>query len=470
MSDVIWASAGQMGYYLVSFVTNVILARIIIPNEFGKFGIVFFIISVARVLSESGLGGAIIRNNKAKEVDYSTIFIFNLIISFLLMLLLIFIADYVALFYDDSELKNVIIFSSFALIINAFHFIQITNVIKKMRFKAKALYDFGAIVISSIIAIILAKLGYGIWSLVSMQLFTVFISGLLMWIFEDRIKYLVFSYDSFLFHFNFGINTTIASVLSNVFNNLNIVLIGKYFNLVQSGFYYQAYRLQDAPIGIINYLNQNVIYSSLAKLQDDKPQFARTYRAIVRFLSVVTIYICMILYVFSDGIVETIYGVNWKGSGYYLRVLSLAGFFFIQEMFIRNLFKIFNQTFYVLKLELIKKVVHMLTLVVSITLLRIDLLLYGYLFTNILSFLFNYIVSRRVYPFLGLNDISTILKLVVIFFLIDSAIRFIDFYLYNQFNLILGFIIASILYLLALIILQVVKRNDLRNLLAQEKK
>ena len=461
ISGAIWASVGQIGYYMVSIVANIILARILLPTDFGKIGIVLFFISIARVMSESGLGGAIIRNNQARDIDFSTIFIFNLLISIFLAALIIFFSGYIAAFYNDDELKNILAFSSLALIINAFHFIQTTRLLRQMRFKAKAIYDFTAVVISSTIAIVLAKNGYGVWSLVMMQMITVFITALLLWIFEDRINVFRFNVDSFLFHYKFGVNTTIASMQNSIFTNINQAIIGKYFSIAQTGFYYQANRLQEAPLGIISYINQTVIYSGLSRLQDNKTNFAKAYQDIIRVLTVFTGFISMVLYIFATEIVVIIYGENWAGSSFFLRILALSGFFFMQEMFIRNLFKIYNQTAYVLKLELVKKIVHAITLVISLVLLRIDILLYGFLFTSIFASFFNYIVSRKVYAFLGFNEVYIFMKLTLIFLIVNLLIKSLTVFIGSPIHLVIQFITASGLYLLGLILLNLLKKKDL---------
>lgn len=470
ISGLAWGATGQIAYYIVAFVANVLLARILLPSDFGRFGIALFFISVIRVLSESGLGGAIVRNNAAREIDYSTIFLFNLIVSCFFVVLLFVFGEYIADYYEDEELSKIISVASIMLIINSFYFIQITKVIKNMRFKAKALYDFISIVISSGIALLLGTLGFGVWSLVFMQISTVSISGLLMWVLEERVKSMKFSYQSFLFHAKFGVHTTIASVLNSVFSNINNVLIGKFFNLSQTGFYYQANRFQEAPMGVINYLNQNVIYSVLAKLQNDEYAFSRTYQKIIGVFGIITAYICLVMYVFANELIIGIFGPSWSESGFYLKILSLVGFFYTQELYVRNIFKIFDQTKYLLRLELIKKVVHTITLVVALLLMRIDLLLYGYLLTSVIAFSLTYLISRRVFPFLGLKEVSVFLRLFLILLVISSVLHYLNFKFDCFFDLILGIAITSLMYFLGLILFRLVIKEDYLLLLTSLKK
>src|SRR5690606_28451166 len=165
----IWSFVGQTSYLFVALIANVILARLLTPYEFGQVGIVMFFILISKVLTESGLTGALVRKKDATEDDFSTVFIFNLAISVFLFFLLIFSAGFIADFYNNLELKNILIVLSFVLIINAFQFTQNAKIVRDMKFKKQALYAFISVIISSLIGIILAFLKYGVWALVIMQ-------------------------------------------------------------------------------------------------------------------------------------------------------------------------------------------------------------------------------------------------------------------------------------------------------------
>ena len=308
VSGAIWTVIGQIGYYGIAIVVNIILARMLTLSDFGQLGIALFFIGIARVLSESGLSAALIRNKQANDLDFSTIFIFNFIISIALVSLLIFSSGYIATFYNDAELKVILTFASFSLIINAFSFVQTTKMLREMRFKQKAIYDFTSIFFASFVAIFLATKNYGVWSLIIMQILTGLINVILLWTFEGRIKLLRFSKSSFLFHYKFGANTTFASLLNSFFGNINQAILGKYFSIGQTGLYYQASKLSETPFTMINAINSGVIYSGLSKIQDNKDQFTRAYLNIIRIMTVLTGFLSMMLFVFAKEIVLILLG------------------------------------------------------------------------------------------------------------------------------------------------------------------
>ena len=221
----LWTLIGQFGYLSVALISNIILARILSPYEFGQIGIVMFFIIISKVFTESGLSGAIIRKKDATATDYSTVFIFNLILSVVLVIILFFAAGPIANFYNDIDLKGIIRVSSIVLIIYALQITHITKLVQQLQFRKKVTYEFIAILVSSITAIIFAYNGFGVWAMVLMQILTAFILSLLLWMFEKRPSLFVFSLSSFKKLYKFGVNTTFSLLINTVFDNIYLSLI-----------------------------------------------------------------------------------------------------------------------------------------------------------------------------------------------------------------------------------------------------
>lgn len=421
-----WTLFGQFGYLSITLFANIVLARILSPSEFGQLGIVLFFIVIARVLTESGLGGALVRNNNASDVDYSTIFIFNLVVSVFLCLLLISFSGYIADFYKDQSLKQLLIASSFILIINAFQFVQSAKLVKQMRFKQKAIYEFIAILIAAIVGVILALKNFGVWSLVFMQLLTAMILTLLLWFFEGGHGAFKFNKKSFKFHYKFGINTTLASIINAVFDNAYQVILGKYFTIAQTGLYYQAKKLQDLPTGVINQLTQGLLFSVLSKIQDDEVRFRETYQGIIRFFTVIIGFISLILYVFAKEIIMLLLGEQWIEATFFLQSLSIVGFFYMQEMFNRILFKVYNDTSYILYLEIMKKGIQLISIFIGLYANNIKVLIYGFIISSVLSYFINYYFVQKKYSFLGNKILFIVMKVFFIIFLIVLISLLID--------------------------------------------
>lgn len=472
VSGFIWSFLGQGGYLIIGLVANIILARLLTPFEFGQVGIIMFFIVIAKVLTESGLSGALVRKNDATEEDYSTVFIFNLVISVSLMLLLIVFSGTISRFYDDPQLENILIVSSSVLLISAFQITQNIKLVRELQFKKKAKYEFIAIFLSSIIAVVLALNEAGVWSIVVMQISTVLILTILLWTFEGPLKRFTFNVSSFKKLYKFGINTTLASLLNTAFDNIYQLILGKYFAISQTGLYFQGKKLQQVPVGVIKSTTLGVVFASLSKVQDDSKQFDYLYNKIVAFFTVIVGAICLFVFFYAENIIMLLYGEKWIDAVFYLQILIVSSFFYMQEMFNRIIFKVFDRTEKILYLEIIKKAIQSISIIIGVFLLNIEVLMYGFLLTSIISFFINFYVSRKILGNVKWNEVILVFKVA----LISIITVLIGFILNNLFELRMyqTFYLIPVLILIFILGIKIFKvlnfKNDVSTLLKMLKK
>ena len=413
----LWSFGGRLGYLLVSMITNILLARLLGPGAFGQIGIVMFFIVIAKVLSESGLSGAMIRKQEVNDEDYSTVFIFNFVVSIFLFLLYILCAKLISLYYDDSELTNLLIVSSLVLIINAFQITQNVRLIRALDYKKKSKLEFISVSIASGISLILAYyFNFGVWSVVVMQLMTSLLITVLFWCFCEKVKTLRFSIKSFKELYKFGLNTTLALLLNTIFDNIYQLVLGKYFEVRQTGLYYQARKLQEMPVGIIKSTALGVVFASLSKIQDDTERFTVAYNKIITMFTIAVGFVCFFIYFYSKSIILILYGQEWIEAVFYIQILIIASFFFMQEMFNRIIFKVFDKTKQILVLEIFKKLVQTITIIVGVIYRDINLLIFGILIVSIVSYFINYYYSRKIFGGFSWYEVSIVLKVILVSF------------------------------------------------------
>lgn len=396
-SGLFWSVIGQFGYLFVTFLTNILLARLLSPKEFGIIAIAMFFIALSKVLTESGLSGALVRKKYASEIDNSTIFIFNLAVSIVLYCALFIVSPQIENFYGIENLATYLRVLGVVLLINSFQIIQNVRLVKKMEFKKISTCSLVSVILSSLIAIIIALLGYGIWALILLQVFNALFLTILYWINERGLKRFIFSRTSFKELYGFGMYTTLSSLLDTGFDNIYQLILGKYFSLGQTGFYYQAKKFTEIPVGVIKSATLGVVFSTLSNIQDDKDKFDNMYSNIIRIFTVIVGGICLGMFLFSREIIYLFYGNKWLEADFYMKILALCSFFYMQEMFSRILFKVFDQTHKIFILELIKKAINLIFLILGIYYKSLETLLYGYFITCILSYFINYYISRTVY-------------------------------------------------------------------------
>lgn len=466
-TGVIWSLIGQFGYLAITLITNIILARLLDPSEFGKLGIIFFFILVSRVLIESGLGGSIIRTKNISEKDYSTVFIFNLVISFILAGIIFFSANYVSNIYDTKELEQYLKISTLILIVNSFQFTQTTKLVKELKFKRKSIYDFFAILIGSSIGVTLAYFNYGVYAFIYMQICTSLFLTIIIWLFEGGIVKLYFSFSILKRHLHYGINTTLSSILNTAFDNIYSLILAKYFSINQTGFLYHSKKLYEIPTGILNKLSQGVIFSNLSKIQNNKKQLENNYNEIINLFTLAVGLICVLIFTYSKLIVLTLYGKEWIGSIFYLDVFIISSFFYLQEMFNRVLFKIYNKTHVILKLEILKKIILTITIIISVYYHDLKMMMYTFLLSTIISYFINYLSCRITFKHLNTRNIKQVISVLFISILIASIFKY---YILSKASITKNVISIPILLSLYIILNIVFKNMNLKTTLKMIKR
>lgn len=386
------------------------------PQEFGEFGIVMFFVSVFNIFTDGGLSGALVRKLDKNENDYSTVFTYNLAVSIVLFIIISFSSGYISEFYNNQQLKKPIIFAASILIISSFQTIQNVKFLQDLEFKKRSILNLISTIIGVLFGLILAYVfKMELWALISIPLVTVICQTFLYNFFKGFYFNISFYKKSFNELFGFGVNTTLVSVLNLGFENIYQLVIGKVFSITQVGYFYQAKKMQDVPNNVVNNLAQGVFFSTLSKSQDNTIELIRTYNLISKtFIWLMGLAVLIVL-VFGQDIILVLLSKNWLGSVFYIKLLIIGSLFYTQELINKMIFKVFNKTQKLLKLEIVKKIVQVLTLVLGVYLRRIDYLLYGYIFTNAFSYFLNYYYTSRIIN-IGNKELYFLGKICLILF------------------------------------------------------
>lgn len=452
----LWSLISQILYILIILFTNIILTKYISPEEFGQISIIMFFVIISSVLVEGGFGGALVRKKIIGHYDYSTVFIFSFLFSIILCLLLFSFSNVIANYYDNPELSKYIKISSIILIVNSLQTVSSAKLIREMKFKERGISRLLSIFIASIACVLLAYKGYGVWSFIVMQLSYSVLFALLLFAYTGINGSVCFSKSSFKKLYSFGVNTSIASLLNSVFDNIYQVIIGKYFGMNQTGLFYQSKRLQDVPNNLINMLLQGVFFSTLSKLQDNIPKMHYLYLKVTKHVSVFMGVIIVFVFIFAEKLLNTLYGAEWVEGAYFLQMLSVISFFYIQELVVRALLKTLNKTKQILYFDLVKKGIQILFILVALKLNNINYLIWGYLFTSVISY-FNYLILSN--KLIGNNNrLSELTTIFIVALVIGFLLFFIKTnYLSNSIPLFITFLMLIIVYFYCLSVFRVFK-------------
>ena len=325
ISGVVCARIQRFGSMAITLVTNVILARLLSPNEFGCIGMLMIFISISNTFIDGGLGSALIQKKSPTDEDYSTVFYWNIALSIFLYVVLYTSANHIATFYRTPLLKEVLRWQGIVLLFNALNVIQLNQLRKQLQFKKLALVEISSACLSLFIAIIFALRGYGVWSLVIQQISISIIKTFLLWFVSSWRPILAFSTKSFKDLFKFGSFILLSNLFSTFSNEIQGLLVGRMCTSASLGLYNQAFRLEGSIATAVSGIIDQVTYPVMSSIQDQRERLIFLLKKFVQIPAYICAPIMGLLIVIAKPIILFIYGVNWLDCVPYFQILCSAG-------------------------------------------------------------------------------------------------------------------------------------------------
>ena len=271
-SGMVWTSIQKFVGMGISFISGIILARLLTPEDFGCIGMLSIFMVVANAFVEGGLASALIQKKRPTQEDYSTIFFFNLGMSALMYAILFCSAPAIARFYKMPLLSAVLRVQGLVLVINAFAIVQSNQLRKQFQFKKLAIVTLVTSVISIAVTIYMAYKGFGVWALVIQNILGALIPAIIYWFTNKWLPLLVFSKSSFKELFSFGFFMFLSNLINTFCNNIQGLLIGRFYNPATMGYYSKARSTEELASTSISSVMGQVTYPLYAEYQNDSSQ------------------------------------------------------------------------------------------------------------------------------------------------------------------------------------------------------
>lgn len=349
-SGILWSSISSFSRYALQFGGIMILARLLTPEDYGLIGLMTVFISVADVIIDSGLSGAIIKKENATNIDFKTLTTFNLIVSIFIYLLFFINAPLLAAYYDKPDLSILLRVYGLYILIFALSVSPKARLTKDLRFKTISIINIVSGITGLVTAIVMALNGYGPMSLVGQYLANAFVSTTLI-IFLSNYKITFgFSYKSFKDQFSFGVNTTLANTLKSLSENIYNNVIGKSASIIQTGYYSQATKLMNVPVGFFFNVIDGTYFPVMSQIHD-KEEFAKSIQSLNFRTETFVIILFTTAISLNKEIVYILLGEKWLEASWTLAMLFAAGLFITWGNLGRNIIKSLGKTFLILKYE-----------------------------------------------------------------------------------------------------------------------
>lgn len=365
ITNFIWRFAERCGAQLVSFIVSIVLARLLAPEDYGVIALVTVFTTILQVFIDSGLGTALIQKKDADDLDFSSVFYFNLIVCLALYGAMFFAAPLIAKFYNNPIYVPLVRVLSLTLIISGVKGIQQSYVSRHMIFKRFFFSTLGGTLVSAVAGITLAYAGFGVWALVGQYLCNAAIDTTILWITVPWRPKFIFSWNRLKSLLSYGWKLLVSSLLDTGYNNLRSLLIGKIYSSSDLAYYNQGDKFPNVIVNNINISIDSVLLPTMSNVQDNHITVKHMTRRAIMTSIYIMAPLMMGLAFCAEPVVRLVLTDKWLPCVPYLRIFCITYMFWPIHTANLNAIKAMGRSDLFLRLEIVKKIVGMILLLVT---------------------------------------------------------------------------------------------------------
>lgn len=407
-----WAIIDNLSYSGLTFIVGLVLARLLSPVEFGILGIIMVFLNLSMTIIDGGFVTALIRKKDADEKDYNTVFYSNLGVAICLTITLILASPFIASFFNIEILKSIIPVISIFLVINSLSIIPKVLLTKQLDFKKQAFSSLISSVTSGTVGICMALNGFGLWSLVWQHLSRQLLMSITLWMFCRWHPALIFSKTSFKSLFGFSSKILAANVINSIYKDMFLVVIGKMFTVKELGYYNRAEQFNLIFSNNLSTVIQRITLPTLSIVQDNIEKFKNTYRKFSMLSAMLTFALVFGLAATAKPLIIILVGEKWLPSVTYLQIMSLYAAIYPLQQLNLNVLNVMKRSDYVLKLEIIKKSLFTLVIVVGLC-FNLIAMLWAAVTYYYIEFILNSWYSEKLMSYGTLKQIKDLLPIYI---------------------------------------------------------
>lgn len=446
-----WSAIEKFSLQAMQFVLGLIMARLLLPSDYGTVGMLAIFIAVSQTFVDSGFGSALVRKLDRTETDFSTVFYFNLIVSIFLYGVLFFSAPFIADFFETPILSQILRVQATTLIFGALMGIHNAKLTINLDFKAIAKISLLSTLISGVVGIVCAYCGIGAWALVVQTVLGQAINMVSVWFYLRWRPQWIFSRKSFKELGSFGSKLLFSSLLHTIYSNLTTLIIGKFFSAKDLGYYNRGTQFAQLPVNTMNGVIGKVMYPILVKLQNDDAHLATVYRKYICVMSIPIFFGCTLLASIAKPLIVLLLTDRWIESVLYLQIFAFSIMFDHICSINLELLKVKGRSDLFLRLEIIKKTISVAILFSSIPFGVLGICVSKLIYTQIAIFINTYYTGKL----FNLGYVTQI-KDFLVYFLKSLLACLPGFFicnftqLPNVINLIIGIFVGTLFYIILL--------------------
>ncbi len=423
--SLIWKMLERIGVKGIQFIVQIVLARILMPEDYGKIALVMVITTLAGILVQSGLNTALIQKRDSDNLDFSTVFFISLAMSIVIYVIVFLLSPSIAIFYGHMELVPVIRVLATIIIIGSFNSIQNAYIAKKMLFRDLMFSSIWAAILSGTVGIVMAIFGFGIWALVVQQLLNIIIVTLVLYVRIPWRPQAIHSFSRLKSLFSFGYKLLLASILNELYMNLRALIIGKLYKAETLAYYNRGKQFPQLIVENLNGSIISVLFPAQAMHQNDLVKVKSLLRRSITTSSVIIFPMIAGLIAVAEPLVIILLTDKWIETVPFLRIYCLI--YAMKPLYVANTqtMNALGKSEIFLKLEIITTLIGIVTLVISISFGVLGIA-YGALISSIISMLIYMKPNKKLIDYGFLEQIKDIMPVMLVSLMMVAVLFSID--------------------------------------------
>lgn len=421
ISSLIWKFSERFFTQIVSFIISLILARILLPEEYGIIAMVNVFIVIANVFATSGFSSALIQKKDANDKDFSTMFYCSLVLSLILYFLIFMIAPLISKFYDEQSLTLIIRIFSIQIPIAAYNSILNAIVANRMNFRMSFFSTVTGNILSGLVGLILAYTGYGVWALVFQSIFSILINTIVLNLILKWYPKLYFSKQRAIYLLEFGWKILFADLIGTIFDQLSSFIIGKRYDSANLAYYNRGKQFPELVTNNIDVPLTAVLFPAMSKVSDDPRAVKNLTRQSIMISTFIVAPLMIGLFVIAEPLIVVLLTDKWLPAVPFLQLVCVYRLFATLNNANLQSIKAMRRSDLILKLEFFKKPIYLLLILIaslnSVFAIAFAQAIYGVIALAINSFpnkkLLNYSIFEQIKD-VGPSFINAIIMGIVI--------------------------------------------------------
>lgn len=426
ITNFFWRFLERCGAQGVTFIVSIVLARLLDPTVYGTVALVTIFTTIMQVFVDSGMGNALIQKKDADDLDFSSVFYFNMAMCSVLYLIMFFAAPLIASFYRMPELTAIVRVLSFVVVISGVKNVQQAYVSRHLMFKRFFFSTLGGTIGAAVIGIAMAYLGFGVWALVAQMLFNAAVDTTILWITVKWRPKKMFSFQRLKSLFSYGWKLLASSLIDTVYNDLRQLIIGKKYSSGDLAYYNQGKKFPQLIVTNINTSIDSVLLPTMSKAQDDMAAVRSMTRRAIKTSTFLMMPAMIGLAVCAEPLVQLILTEKWLPCVLFLRIFCITYAFYPIHTANLNAIKAMGRSDLFLKLEIIKKTVGIIAILITMW-ISVQAMAYSFLVTTILNQVINSWPNKKLLNYSYLEQVKDMMPQILLSLGMGAAIYGVSF-------------------------------------------